>query len=512
MAEAVAALYAAETALEGVALGAFAVSRPTAPLHLSFRKVSSPVKGHEQARSGHTLNIVKGKAYIVGGRVESRVTSSSPVLQEERSPDNNTILALTLPVASSTDGEGDLQPRDYEVITPQFKDTSRPLAQHTGVRSANEGRSRAFLFARIGHTTTTIGDKLYIWGGEGTRKFGCTSNPPAKDLVDRFVVFDPMTKTCDLLNFDASKSHNGRPSPRINHAATASLLPQPDLLRDGSLAGGHGTIFIHGGTSSLEDQTTLRDTWAYDIGTSVWTRLPDIPDPGPSEVANEGRLVYVDGRLWRLGDGFGRAMYLDLAEGTASPDTDYNTWQVISFGTEATDQDATTQAPAPAASTADASSLPIPRLSASVLPITTGSGRQYLLYFMGQGLKTGVLNDFWSFQIQSEEKTASSVKDTIRDAVAQRTKKSWSSGKFSWARCEIKSEISGNDSEGKSEKEKNGDGDSGKSVATWPEGEDLYSFGSDVWTDQGRNTFVMWGGKRADGGHAVDEGWVVTVE
>ncbi len=122
MAEVVAGLYALETAVEGVALGAFAVSRPTAPLHLSFRKISLPAKSHELARSRHTLNIVKGKAYVIGG---------------QSAGDNNAILALTLPVASSTDGEGDLTPRDYEVIRPRFRNADRPLAPQKEAETGN---------------------------------------------------------------------------------------------------------------------------------------------------------------------------------------------------------------------------------------------------------------------------------------------------------------------------------------------------------------------------------------
>jgi hypothetical protein len=146
------------------------------------------------------------------------------------------------------------------------------------------------------------------------------------------------------------------------------------------------------------------------------------------------------------------------------------------------------------------------RLSATVLPITTGSGRQYLLYLMGRGLKTGVLNDFWSFQIPSEEYTAYSVKDTIRNAVGRRANKSWGSGKFSWARCEIETKTGGDKGEGKGDKDKKGEAYNEKSSAAWPEGEGLYSFASDVWTDQGGNVFMIWGGKRAEEASAIDGG------
>ena len=479
MAEVVAGLYALETAVEGAALGAFAVSRPTAPLHLSFRKISLPAKSHELARSRHTLNIVKGKGYVIGGQSNG---------------DNNAILALTLPVASSTDGEGDLTPRDYEIIQPRFKDSDRPLAPQKEAESGNDSHA---IFDRVGHTTTAIGDKLYIWGGQTI-----TTDSTDENLFNNFVVFDPLTSTYDFLKVDATNCRDGLPSPRRNHAATSSPPQQSDPLPNGSRLVGQGTIFIHGGASSVESHSTLRDSWAFDVERRVWTRLPDAPDPGPSEVANEGKLAYVDGRLWRLGDGFGRAMYLELPK-NHSPDA-ATKWQVISFGTEATDPDGAAPGPDPAPDTKDASSLPMPRISASVLPVTTGSGRVYLLYFMGQELKTGVTNDFWSFQIPSEENTASSLKDTIRDAIASKAKKSWSSGKFSWAKCEIEIEA-GSDQEKKDKKE--------ESTVTWPEGEELHALASDIWADQGGNVFVIWGGKRGERADtAVDGGWVVTVK
>ena len=511
MAEAVAALYAVETALEGAALGAFAVSRSTAPLHLSFRKISSPARNHELARSGHTFNIVKGKGYIIGGQSDSHLTSGPSGLQDDPHRSKNAIMALALPVASSTDGEGNLTPRDYEIVEPQFKNAHRPLAQHPRPISADQTRSSASTFSRVGHTTTAVGDKLYIWGGKAENASGLKSEPSTTDLTDHFVVFDPLTSTYNILEVDTSKCRDGTPTPRTNHSSASSPHPQPNSLPDGPTTGGHGTIFFHGGVSSDEHQSTLRDTWAFDVGTRVWTRLPDIPDPEPSEVANECRLAYVDGRLWRLGDGFGRVMYLDTPEDTLSSEANFSEWQVISFGTQATDPEGATHGPDPAPGTTDASSLPIPRLSATVLPVTTGSGRKYLLYFMGRELKTGALNDFWSFQIPSEENTASSVKDTIRDAVASKAKKTWSSGKFTWARCEVKTET---ENKPAGDKEKTEEGKRGKkeSTAVWPEGEGLESFASDVWSDQGGNVFVLWGGKRAEGDRALDEGWVVTVE
>jgi hypothetical protein len=496
MAEVAAGLYAVETALEGAALGAFAVSRPTAPLHLSFRRISSPAEGQKLARSGHTLNIVKGKAYLVGGQSDGEVISGSSDSGEDR------ILTLTLPVASSTDGEGHLAPLDYEVLRPEFKSADRPLAPRG--QSEAEGNTLSQPYDRVGHTTTTLNDRLYIWGGQSK-----SSNASGHDLADQFVVFDPLTNSYDVQEPDISRSPQGVPPPRLNHAATASPDSHPQVPVSHPTLGAHGTIFIHGGTSTEDPKVTFRDTWAFDVATSVWSRLDTIPEPGPSEVPNEGRLAYMDGKLWRLGDGFGRVMYLDLIRSQSSSVAPDAKWQVITFGTEATDPEAKNTDANVSHASSDTLALPMPRTSATLLPVTTGSGRQYLLYFMGQEPATGVLNDFWSFQIPSEEKTAANVKDTVRDAVASRVKESWSSGKLSWAKCEVdlrSSNLPDSKAQGRGdEKEKS-------STAIWPEGEGLSGFGSDVWADQGGHVFVIWGGTRAGRDGAVDEGWVVTVK
>ncbi|KIW36789.1 uncharacterized protein PV06_10911 [Exophiala oligosperma] len=502
MAEVAAGLYAAETVVEGAAVGALAVSKSTSPLHLTFHKISSPSHKHDIARSGHTLNIVKGKAYVIGGNEQA-----------------NTVVSLTLPVASSTDGEGDLAPQDLEGIQPEFKNDDRPLDPQVRVE---ETRRSSFHFNRIGHTTTAIDDKLYVWGGKGV-----TADQSAHDIhpqsSDQFLVFDTTTNTYSTLTADTSKCRDGLPSPRFNHTATSSLHPRPASLPDGPKVTAHGTIFIHGGSTGADGggdalSTELRDTWAFDVGTRVWTRLPDIPDPGPLEVANEGRIVHVDNRLWRLGDGFGRAMYLDLAEhdpGPPNTNTDLpggpktnnasvlgiglkgdGKWQVISFGTEATDSSQTTNT--------TSSQLPMPRPSAGLVPITTGAGRQYLLYFMGKEVKSGELNDFWSFQTQSEGNSAAGIKDKIRDFVS-RAKDSWSSGEHTWAKCELAKKS---DSKGAQHQQEERN-EIGKEVdAGWPDG--LSDFGCDVWNDQGGNVFVIWGGRRGES--VVGEGWVVTVE
>ncbi|KEF55986.1 uncharacterized protein A1O9_07566 [Exophiala aquamarina CBS 119918] len=487
MAEAVAALYAVETAVEGAAVGAVALAQSTAPLHLSFRKIQSPTQGRGLARSGHTVNVVRGKVYLIGG--------------DGQNGEDGTIATLTLPVASSTGGEGTLEPQDFQIVSPEFKSLERPLARQT--LSGADG-SRGGDFNRIGHSSTAIDDKLFVVGG------GSSSGGSAHSL-DKFVVFDTLTSSYSILEADISSCVDGIPPPRTNHSATASPFPTPSSLPDGPTVDAHGTVFIHGGRCTDVDTShfkTLRDTWAFDIGTRVWAKLPDIPDPCPLEIAGEGRIVNVNNRLWRLGDGFGRVMYIDLNGSHSSGAGSQISialktgvkWEVVNFGTEATDGASQGKMSSePATTSSQPVSLPLPRVSSGVVPITTGSGREHLIYFMGRDSVIGPLDDFWSFQIDADKNTAASVKDKIRDAVAANSTSSWKSGRHTWAKCEQKKE----------EKQESRD-----AVAMWPPG--LYDFGSDVWSDQGRDVFLIWGGKNR--GHegsqeeVVDGGWVVTVK
>jgi len=477
MAEAVGALYAVETVAEGAAIGVLAVAQSTAPLHLSFRKIHSPTNGHELARCGHTVNVVRGKAYIIGG--------------EQNIGGVGTIVALTLPVASSTGGEGTLEPQDFQIVSPELKSSERPLAQQTSLGVAS---SRGGDFNRIGHSSTAIDDKLFIVGG------GSSSDGSAHSF-DKFVVFDTLTNTYNILEADVSSCVDGIPPPRISHSATSSPLPPAGSLADGPTVDAYGTIFIHGGRRAdvnASQSKTLRDTWVFDIGSRAWAKLPDIPDPGPSEIAGEGRIISVNNRLWRLGDGFGRVMYLNLNDshsaGAGSQLSvalkDGVKWEAVNFGTAAVDggSQGKTSTTTP---TSQQMSLPLPRVSSGIASVTTGAGREYLIYFMGRDSETGPLDDFWSFQIDAERNTAASIKDKVRDAIAGDSTSSWKSGRHTWAKCQ-----------------------QGEEGEAWPPG--LHDFGSDVWSDQGRDVFLIWGG--TSGGHdrsqgeVVDGGWVVTVQ
>lgn len=108
MAEAAAALYAAETAVEGVVVGAYNFSKATAPLHVHSHKLNSP--SQELARSSHTLNVINGKAYIVGGDLAS----------------GSLDLYMHVIILPANVSLGDV---DYNRIKPEIAE-NRPLEKH----------------------------------------------------------------------------------------------------------------------------------------------------------------------------------------------------------------------------------------------------------------------------------------------------------------------------------------------------------------------------------------------
>lgn len=68
-----------------------------------------------------------------------------------------------------------------------------------------------------------------------------------------------------------------------------------------------------------------------------------------------------------------------------------------------------------------AEAYPVPRIGVGFVPMTTGAGREYLLFFMGQEGRGNVMGDVWSFQIRSDKRTPAMLKDGVRRMVGMHT-------------------------------------------------------------------------------------------
>lgn len=485
MAEVAAALYAIETAVEGAAIAGIAVGKATVPLHVKYQKVKSP--DPSLGRSGHTLSIIRNRAYIFGGDAAEEISS-------------NDMHVVTLPTDLS---QHELN-LDYQLIQAEPA-PPRPLAAYSD--SADDSpvsiTTNEVPAARSEHAASVVGHNIYVFGGRPPSSTTNTSTD-APPLEENGVVhaYSTMTSRWTPLRPHLLRCSQGVPSARTHASVTSS--PHPAASQSVSTAPGtdsehnSGTLFLHSGYSATDANTASRDVWMFDISSRVWSRWADVPTPSAEETAGEGRLLCFESRLWRVGDGFGVVHYFDIVRDKAddawgdattelgvSPRT--GSWEKLSFNSDQSpatgkqEKNGNTDVVNP---TAKADSLPVPRHCAGFLPVTTGAGREYLLYFLGCETSDSLVDDIWSFQIASDAKSMAKAKDKIRDMVGK-------SGQNQWARCEV---VEATKDEGELER---------------PAA--LNGFAADSWIDFGGGKVVIWGG-RTESGVVQNEGWIMNVD
>lgn len=437
-------------------------------------------------RFSHTLNVIRGRAYIFGGDGDG-VSSG-----------DNAMHVVTLP----TDLE--LGDTDYQELNGGNESETKPAP-------------------RAGHTAAVVGERIYLFGGSpptGSSDPTAAPNPPL-DEDGRVYVFDTVRKMWEALYPNKEACTNGVPTPR-NYARSAStvhplplakkevggkehgeLMTAEARLRSASSRGGeaytateeqqpegYGTILLHGG-HDLEGNS-LRDIWAFDVASRTWSRWPDLPDSGPED--GEGNICCIDSRLWRCGDGLGKVAHLDIvrqqfddisSKGEYGIGPKTGRWVVHSFGGKEGHGEVEEAVEKKMGKPGDAESLfPPPRKRSGFVPVTTGQGREYLLLFMGETGPNGVLGDVWSYQIGSEKKSAAAFKDAVKGLIGKPT------GLEQWAKADLLGTKRGDD------------------VLECPRG--LSRFGSSPggdWDD----AIVIWGGITA-GGEVSADGWKLTVE
>jgi hypothetical protein len=472
MAEAAAAAYTVETVAEGAAIGAVAVAKSTVPVVIRFHKIKSP--SPDLAVTEHSLNYYKGRAYVFGGDREDGSSS-------------NAMQVITLPANL------DAIDVDYQAIEAHIA-SQRPLASYSD-RSEEAGEKEMdsqIPQARSAHASAAVDGTIFVFGGRKPRQASSSGKMNLLDEDGTVHAFSAIDNRWTTLRPRHALCTSGVPQPRVNASMTSSTHPK--ALGDvDSLGNSHGTLFLHGGCD--ENGRLLRDTWSFDVYSRMWARLPDLPEPGVEEVAGDGRIFCAESRLWRVGDGFGKIAYLDLsrdvvddfsgkAEIGITPKTGH--WEAFSFGQTAqageTSQNQTASTKGP---TSRADELPIPRKGAGFLPITTGAGREFMLYFMGEDAPDSTVDDMWTFQLVSDRKSPAVVKDKIRAAVGAET------GLHRWARCDVVQHS--------------------KQAGEMERPTALSGFATTAWTDFGGGAVVMWGGCSRGAGVA-NEGWVLTVD
>ena len=464
----VVAAYTAETVVEGAAIGAFAVSRPTVPLHIRFYRLSPPSK--LLARSSHTVNVVKGKAYIYGGDVAGEAVDDA-------------VHAVTLPSDLA------LKDIDYQAI-PAVAASERPLAPYSDTPAVSDPantavQKNAVPAPRAAHTSAAIDSTIYVLGGRPPRSSSSPSSTTPLDENGLVHAFDTVNNSWSTLRPHPTKCSSGMPCPRTHASGASTSHPEQ--------SGDHGTIFLHGGYDVKGK--LLRDVWAFDVASRIWSKWHDVPPPGPEDIAEEGIICCTQSRLWRCGDGFGKMSYLDIVrddfddfagKGELGVSPKSGDWQSITFGGNAGAQGEDEKGAAKAETPmGQAERLPVPRKGAGFVPVSTGAGREYLLLFMGQEGRGSNLGDVWSFQVRSEKRTPAMVKDAVRRAFGK------DSGEDKWARAEVV--------------------ESTKEAGPLDLPGALSRFGSASWNELGSGGTVIWGGE-AQGGQTVGDGWIMVAE
>ncbi|KAJ9653820.1 hypothetical protein H2198_007048 [Neophaeococcomyces mojaviensis] len=493
MAEAIGAFYAVETVVEGVAAGAWAVSGATVPLHAKFQRIKSPSQNLNV--KGSTASIIKNKVYILGG-------------EADQGHADHGVHVLSFPPdfgASRTDGSP-LSNLDYQLEKPEYVSGNRPLEKYNDhlekSTSVEKHRSHYSSWSRTKHALATINDQIYVLGGmDQVTLTSRQANTESIIPLDTVLVYDTLRSSCTLVPADPQKCTEGMPEPRYAASCTSSPYPLPAATVEvqGPSTDAHGTIFLHGGygTAGLP----LHDTWTFDVGTRAWHKFPTIVDTALQDKSVPGRIAYVDHRLWYTNGS--TAMHLDLAEHdsenneVASQDpailstgrVGSGQWQVV-YPPPEIDPSAQSQKLESKKNEKDTEfKKDLPSAPTShIIPITTGAGRTYLIHFSSRDPCS-----MYTFQIPSAQKTAASIKDTIRDKVTAATNlsDSWKSGKHEWSRVEV---VQANKDQAMVEIPDKG----------------LEDFAVCGWDDYG-DKLIIWGGH--EGGVEVkNEGWIVDLE
>jgi hypothetical protein len=315
---------------------------------------------------------------------------------------------------------------------------------------------------RTNHAACAFHGNIAIYGGSN-------ENGELIDDKSSMWFFSPERKCWDLL---VSSSDGLTPGPRRN----AKLFDHD------------GGIILYGGFDTTGDAAS--DLWRFDVASKSWSQLPTAPIATTNAALANGSLYLissdaVSGQLHHIG---------------MSSDIEEMKWESFTFP-------ANPLAPGPRS-----------RHDAALLPLTTGYGRNYMIYLLGSrdesmGLKNlssaekpkdsqgpvTQYSDTWAIQIPSsdlEAKAAWSLKDAIKPAKikdAIRHAIGAETGHFAWAEAvlQLPSDKQLEEEEGK--------------LHPGPRA----CFGSDVM--ENGHTLVLFGGIDAKG-ERVGDGWLIKFE
>ncbi|KAF2097097.1 galactose oxidase [Rhizodiscina lignyota] len=447
------------------------------------------VAGAPFPRVGHSLAVVKGRAYIFGG---------------ERNPGqlaNNDMNVVFLPAY-----EG--QEVDY---------TSIPA------RSLESGG--AIPAARKGHVAVVIGDAILIFGGE-------LSDPNTEtEKEGRVWIFDTSSNAWTYLDPAPETPY---PAARHGHAAASSELPEPrdtaakpdrDILPQQPPEAGEfppepadiaswGTLFIYGGMALKKNadeegkSELLNDAWAFDLRTKTWYPMP--PPPGPARTG--ASLVCVGNTVWRFGGFDGQSYIGDVVDkldvsGLWSFGSRGSALGELAFASGLGEWESSPYVAGPIAR-ADAGAVEVVLGGRGYVALVGGQGRgskgkgketaEGQTEASGEDDSTRVFDDIWTFRVQPLRARSTQVKnpDDEQQLAPELAENSWSHAEYQHI-----------DNEGDVKK----DDESIEVMNQFRSLRRRAGFAAAKGSEIEGSSFVVWGG--VDGRGAVrSDGYMVTIE
>lgn len=315
---------------------------------------------------------------------------------------------------------------------------------------------------RTFHSACSFHGNVAIYGG-------CDEGDQLIDEKSSIWLFNPDRKTWDQL------------SP-----TSAGSVPGP--RRGAKLFDYEGSVVLYGGHDATGDAAS--DLWSFDVASREWTQLPTAPVATTNAALANGQLYLIS----RNDSVSSQIHHL----GISLPTKDM-VWESFTFPTNPL-------APGPRA-----------RHDGAFLPLTTGYGRNYMIYLLGACDDTSTTKDVaahensqettevtqcsdtWALQIPSSDLDAkpawslknaikpAKIKDAIRHAIGAET------GHLAWAEVIVQLPSDKQLEEG-----------TGK-LHPGPRA----FFGADVM--QNGNSVIFWGGVDASG-QRVGDGWIVRFE
>ena len=463
---------AISTTIEGAALASIGIAQKTLPLSATLTRISSP---GFLPRSSHTLTVINDQAYIFGRTDEHGELAG------------NEMHIVSLPVKSRSPKTGE---PDYKCV---------PALGEGGGSSGDDNNDNSVPAQRAGHVACRVGERLFVFGGKG-------QDGHALEEKGRVWVFDTTTLQWSYLD----PSGQTYPQSRFYHGGVGSQHPLP-AGSDGKLqvlgtqiqesisktlpslvskpsapAELHGTLFVSNGLVSAASEP-LDDIWAFAIASKTWSQLP----PTPSKISYPPSLATATNHLY-------------LITGSAEIAGEIHQLPIPKYlQHENSPQDVNDVSDGPVSSwttipfpTSPLTPGPRPRKGAGLLPITTGNGRSYLLYLLGEKAPTSNSADeegprtFWSdifsYQPPASVLSPASIKDSTRSTLGIGT------GEGTWAEVEVIANEEGG-------QKLEGEGKSHPGPRGW--------FGCD---SIGGGDVVLWGG--INGKEEVEgDGWIISV-